>query len=274
MEMKSRRALLIALASGLASMAMAGTVVLVGPTGEIRKNTFISGFALSEAGSLGFLPTGGRIVSARDFDGNGSLDLVLQYDPDGSGPLPKKCFLWLFDGNVRTAEVELGDAPTDFINPAGNGDLDGDGQGQYVLQNPATGAIRAYEVTAAAPFRISETFTLRPGVTTYTRVVGVGDMDRDGDDDIVLQDPATGKLRYRYMNRLAPQKAGSPLGATPNAPVLGVCDARTDGEIIMIDTPGGTVRRKVWFMRNGHRESISAMWDPIYQKWSIVAVAD
>ena len=48
----------------------------------------------------------------------------------------------------------------------------------------------------------------------------------------------------------------------------------TDGEIMMIDTPGGTARRNVWLMRDGHRESNSAMWGPIFQKRSIVVVAD
>jgi hypothetical protein len=163
-------------------------------------------------GQFGFLePTkaadglaGADILAAPgDLDGDGSGDLLAHSPRTGETRL--------YRGNAASGRLSA-DRTQPRINGIDQlgaaGDLDGDGHLDVVARNTRTGALRLFpgrgDGTIAKPSRVSA------GWGRYDLTAGVGDLDGDGNDDLVARSgstlflfPGNGRGRLR-----APQALG------------------------------------------------------------------
>ena len=226
----------------------------------------------------GTIPIGGRVIGARDFDGNESLDILAQYDPDGAGPRPQGTFLWRFDGATRIGVTQLGGVQSGYIEPVGITDMNGDGNYEYLMWNPNSHYVKSFEVRKSAPYAGGERLILTGGRSSFTQVIGVSDMDGDGQDDLVLQDPATKKMRYCYFNGTTPIRV-SPifLDDLPNAPFAGFVAAlypEWPYSSIIAQSPDGILPRQLWQLQdNVLNGTYDLSGDEAYRSWPIVALA-
>ncbi len=140
-----------------------------------------------------------------DLDGDGSLDVVVASDFCGDLLSPHSAFWLRGDGTGKQASSEpLPLPPWSMCNSVVSGDFNGDGWPDLALQGASVG--RAFGVLTAdglggflpAQGHGSETGWLAEWV--------VGDLDRDGFDDLVAYDPPIASLAIFR---------GSSLGLTP-----------------------------------------------------------
>ena len=263
-------------------LARGSGLVVQGPSGSLELLQFRvrSASTIETALSLGTLPTGGRVLTAKDFDGNGSVDLVLEYDPDGAGPRPAGTFLWRFSGETRIDVIQLGGVATGYSVPVGVCDLDGDGNFELMMWNPSNKSVRTVEILKAAPYAGGERTILVGGRDAFSQVIAVGDMDSDGHDDEILQDPTTKNLRIRYLNGTQGLSISATLiDGPPPARLAGFVSfqapspGRPGGLGFILESVDGVEPRHFWFMSNQNLSSVyDVTGDDAYRSWPIVAV--
>jgi len=274
--------MIICLIASVLALTSPGTtptwhMVVQGPNREISDIMMTLG-AFSTATAKGTLPLGGRVVGARDFDGNGSLDILAQYDPDGAGPRPQGTFLWRFDGATRIGVTQLGGVQSGYTEPVGITDMNGDGNYEYLMWNPDTHYVKSFEVLKSAPYAGGERLILNGGRGSYSQVVGVSDMNADGQDDLLLQDPATKQLRYCYFNGTNPMRV-SPVVSdeVPTSPIAGAVAALAPEWLyssIILQSPDGIQPREIWvYQDTALTGRYGLIGDEAYRSWPIVALA-
>jgi hypothetical protein len=233
------------------------------------------------ATDLGQLPVGGRIIAARDFDVNGSTDLVLEYDPDGAGPRVKGTFLWDFDGETRTSVKQLGGVSSSYTVPVGTCDMDKDGSYEYAMANPRTGFVKLFEITKLSAYDNSPRQIIAGGRGNFSQVVGIGDVNADHNVDLLLQDPASKRLCYRYFTSEGTSRLSKPLKDVPTQPVSGLYDPfieEVGGEFetysgIVFPSSDGISPRIWWYMMDlNHAGNNDFYGDASYRDWTIVAI--
>ena len=259
------------------SAAHAWHMVVQGPSGQIEDLVMLRAHVES-AVNLGTLPLGGRVVGARDFDGNGSLDILAQYDPDGAGPRPQGTFLWRFDGASRIGVIQLGGVQSGYTKPVGITDMNGDGNYEYLMWNPDTHSVKSFEVLKSAPYAGGERLILTGGRGSFSKVVGVSDMNADGQDDLVLQDPATKQLRYCYFYGTSPMRVSPVLTVeVPTVPIAGAVEALPPVwhyASIIVQSPDGIQPREIWVYQDVEQtDAYPLSGDEAYRSWPIVALA-
>lgn len=141
-----------------------------------------------------------------DVDGDGDLDLVVA--GDGSGPgANRDDRLWLNDGSGRFTIAPAGSMPADFLGTEKivAADVDGDGDPDLVAMNSWNSAnqpvpSRLYRNDGAGVFT-DVSATAMPSEALPSEDLQVGDLDGDGDPDLVLSTlaPAPDSLRI-YEN--------------------------------------------------------------------------
>ena len=274
--------MLVCLIASLLAVAAPGPVVtwhmvVQGPNGEIIDLLMDPG-SVSNITRKGTLPLGGRVVGARDFDGNGSLDILAQYDPDGAGPRPRGTFLWRFDGASRIGVTQLGGVQSGYTEPVGITDMNGDGNYEYLMWNPDTHSVKSFEVLKSAPYAGGERLILTGGRGSFTKVIGVSDMDGDGQDDLVLQDPSTKQIRYCYFIGINPIRVSpvylDDVSTTPIAGFVAALYPDWPYSSIIVQSPDGIRPRELWQNQNLARNGVYDLsGDEAYRSWPIVALA-
>ena len=277
--MRSNRFALNLVFGCVSAVSSASGLIVQGPLGELVELKLVVAHVDFSA-TLGKVPAGGRVLAAQDFDGNGSTDLVLEYDPDGAGPRPRGTFLWRFDGSKRIAVSQLGGIPSAYTYPVGVCDMDHDGNWEYVLADSVRRNIKVYEIMKSAPYSGGDQWVFPGGYENFSNVVGVGDLNADGDFDLLLQDPATKELRYRYRfgigpSRLAP-KALLDISPTKVVGEYNIFKGELDEQIYsgyVHESPDGIQPRMIYTYRYGSLISIGQLRkDDAYRSWPIVAV--
>ena len=127
-----------------------------------------------------------------DFDGDGDSDVLLRNMTDGSYRL----FI-IENGAVVSSEgvdALYRDLTWEF---AGTGDLDGDGDADILLRDTNTGIVRAFYMNAGTVNSSAALGGLYHDLAW--QVVKTGDLDGDGDDDILMRNTTTGAWRAFYM---------------------------------------------------------------------------
>jgi hypothetical protein len=272
---RSRTLILAALMCfGVKSMAF--SFILQGPAGELKELQGQNGVV--KYFSRGHLPTGGQVIAARDFDGNGSTDLILRYDPDGAGPRPEGIYLWRFRGESRIGVTQIGGVPSSYTVPAGVCDLDKDGNSEFLMYNPTNHAVKAFEVLKMAPFAGGErTVTAGGQGDHYTRVIAAGDVDQDGHEDLILEDLETRTLKVRYLNGTSTTSFGNALLVNaPKGKAVGVAyfGAPTILDpFVVYESPDGIAPRQyLRFDTPGLIDQGEITFDDPYRSWPIVAI--
>jgi len=270
-----RLALTLLLASLTLACAASGLVV-VGPTGQlaelVMRNSNITGTL-----SLGSVPAGGRIIAAYDFDQNGSTDLVLQYDPDGSGSRPQGTFLWRYNGEMRIGVTQLGGIPSSFTESAGTCDLNNDGNREFLLWNPSNHAVKAFEVLKNSPYAGGERNVIPGGLgLSFKRVFGAGDANGDLAEDLILQDEVTRQLKVRLLVGRSTLSFGNPITSIdPTDVAVGVLKYPGFPEFwgVIFNASDGSSRHDLLILQGEDIFVSSTIEFPeIYRTWPIVAV--
>ena len=129
-----------------------------------------------------------------DVDGDGDSDLIVGNGPDRCGPYGAyACFrrdrLYLNDGTGHFVDATAGRMPAvlDATFDIGLGDVDGDGDRDLVMANG--GANRLYLNDGTG--RFGDASARLPPAPAFSRFedVALGDVDGDGDRDLVFGDP-------------------------------------------------------------------------------------
>jgi hypothetical protein len=229
---------------------------------------------------LGNLPPGGRIIAAHDFDRNGSTDLVLEYDPDGVGPRRAGTFLWLFNGAVRISVHQLGGVPSGFSVPFGCADRDKNGSFEYYMSYPDRLLVKGIEISATAPFTATAKPITGGPSRTFSSVVGIGDLNEDHEQDLILQNPTTKELCYRFFRHDVPGHLSPIYRTIPPARIVGQTylyelrgpDIPADAGFL-IDSVDGLAPREWWYMHDGEFVwSLPIEGADAYNSWDAVAV--
>jgi hypothetical protein len=161
-----------------------------------------------------------------DFTGNGSSDLLL------TGELGFA--LWGLDPGAAPEEL----TPAEAVSPwrhAGSGDLDGNGATDLVLQNDGSGDLMAM-LFSAGNVTDGGLIDIEPGAgSDLWRVVGIGDLDGDGRDDLVRR--SVEGVQIVFMSGIDPA-ASLQLGAGANeTEIASIGDLDGDGvdELVWVD---------------------------------------
>ncbi|MFE3183111.1 FG-GAP repeat domain-containing protein [Streptomyces violascens] len=106
--------------------------------------------------------------------------------------------LWLYTANADgsfTNPVKLGAGWGAMTKIAGRGDMNGDGKADIIaVDNSGTGWLYPGTGNWAAPF--GNRVKLGAGWNTYNNLVGIGDLDNDGQADLVGRDASGGLWFY------------------------------------------------------------------------------
>jgi hypothetical protein len=130
-----------------------------------------------------------RIVSVRDFSGDGKPDLLWQHQATG------ELQAWYLDGTAVTSTLWLNPKQVRDTNwkVVGSADFDGDAKADIVWQNHATGDLILWFMNGISLARWEYMSPSKLPDTNW-RIVAVGDADNNGSPDLVWQNHVTGDL--------------------------------------------------------------------------------
>src|SRR4029079_2309839 len=125
-----------------------------------------------------------------DFNGDKHSDLVLQ------SSVTRGITVWLMIGTQPGAGAQI-DVPPSGWTPVTTGDVDADGIADIVIRHAATGTADAYLMLSNG---VQVKSFIGVGISSTSEVVvGMADFDRNGTDDLLLQNTANGQVAIWYM---------------------------------------------------------------------------
>jgi len=122
---------------------------------------------------IGYQPTGWRVMAVADFNGDGKADLLWQH---GSG----KAAIWLMNGHLRTAAIDLTDVPAGHTVYAG--DFNADRRSDILLRNPTTGSNIIWLFDGAKVYLKA---AIKSQAGSWVKLVGAADFDADRRADLL-----------------------------------------------------------------------------------------
>ena len=194
--------------------------------------------AYNEDGITTFNMNGWSSVGFGDFDGDGNSDLLWSNDSTGTFGL------WLMDPAPWPATPYTTTAMAGTMSgytPIGTGDFDANGTTDILYQEDATGGTEIWLMSAVTPgvYTQLSVYPTSPGADWLMR--GVGDLDNDGDADILWQRSLTSAtipgavacwlIDTSIVAPAAPYTAASIYGSgIPGWQIYGLCDWDADGD--------------------------------------------
>ncbi len=179
-------------------------------------------------------------VALGDVDGDGDLDLVCG---NGDFGLPEPDRLYLNDGNATFTDATAGRLPTlfDITNAVALGDVDGDGDVDLVAGNNRE-QNRLLLNDGSGTFSDATTGRL-PLDNDSTRAVALGDVDGDGDSDLIVGNE-DGQQNRLYLNdgtgTFTDATTTHLPAAADSTAVIASADVDADGSLDLVfgNTPG------------------------------------
>jgi len=156
------------------------------------------------------------------------------------------------------------------------GDYNGDSLTDILYRSDATGYTRSWLINDT-PERADIRFYPQFGGGTWS-IVGSGDFDGDGNDDLLFREQSTGKVRIWTMNSLVDRSNvtfPAPLAGFWQVQAVGDFDADGDADIVWRDQGNTTGANKMWIMEAGLPVSIYNL--PGFDNtnaWKIVGAGD
>jgi hypothetical protein len=144
---------------------------------------------------------GYRLKALADFDRDGYEDLLF-YDPS-----TRSVQVWLMEDGQRKRVVYTGaQAATDYKFEA-VADVDGDGDSDIVWRRNGSGLISVWRIEGGLIDGVKQ-WPAKQNSAAYA-IVGAGDMDGDGDDDLVFHNSLTGSVETWLMTMIGENVAVS-----------------------------------------------------------------
>jgi hypothetical protein len=192
------------------------------------------------------VPASWQNLAIADIDGDGRVDLVFRNNASG------EVRAWLMDGQYRWKTGLIGTSlGFSYLAAA---DLNGDGRTDLLWRAP-TGIVHGWlldGLAIAASGPISNAGAVNPNWSAIL----TGDLDGDGDEDIVWRDATTGTVSGWLMNGLA-RTAGGPI--VQNLPAswkpIAMLDLDGDGDDDLVWQNGANSNVNGWIMNGLVRES-------------------
>lgn len=151
---------------------------------------YMNGTQLANGVLAGTQPTVWQLRGTGDFNRDGQTDLLWQNSSSGEWRI------FLMNGLSIGSSISLG-----FVSPDwelnGTGDFNGDGQPDILMQNTLTGEAGLWLMTGSTGTTVLRKISL--GAMVGWQMVGSGDFNRDGQSDILWQNPITGEARVSLM---------------------------------------------------------------------------
>jgi len=166
-----------------------GQVVLWQMSGATK----LAGITLGTATALEFL-------AVADVDGDARADILWR---DGGGIVRA----WIMGPSAVASIVALGGAPampTAWVL-VGTGDLDADGDDDFVWRNRTNGTVQGWTMQGTA---VASSGTIATNVGLQWRVESMNDLDGDGDEDLVWRNRTNGAVHAWLMNGFTKSSSG------------------------------------------------------------------
>jgi hypothetical protein len=159
-------------------------------------------------------------LAVADIDADGRTDILWR---DSGGVVRA----WMMGAGSVTSIVAVAGAP---VMPAawvlvGTGDLDADGDDDFVWRNKTTGAVQGWMMNGAS---VGSAGAIAATVGLQWRVESMNDLDGDGDDDLVWRNKATGAVHAWLMSGFTRSSTGFVRNATLTWSILSDDDYNDD----------------------------------------------
>ncbi len=229
-----------------------------------------AGYTIGE-GSNTLLITDNEIL--HDFDQDGFSDILredlIQFlgSPDGTGIIDTSNFVY--------------PAANTGWSIGGIGDFNDDGQPDWVIRDAATGsnAVVSPDTTALQQRNVTiasnNVLPLESQAPNFS-LGGVGDVDGDGQDDLVWKDNTTGQFSVWYMNNDQTKRAEANFGPAirdPHWQIAAVADLNGDTTADVILRNLSTGQNVVWNM-NGNGPVFAVALPVVSREWEISGIGD
>ena len=130
-----------------------------------------------------------NLVAAADFTGDGKTDLLFQNKTTG------EVYLWVLNGTTISTSRSIFASGLAAWKVFGSADVNGDGKPDILLQNQNTGQIYYWSLNADGT-AIANQGSIWGGGDKNWVVVATPDLDKDGTDDVVVQNSVNGQVYY------------------------------------------------------------------------------
>ncbi|MEY3026016.1 MAG: hypothetical protein RLZZ238_913 [Planctomycetota bacterium] len=168
-------------------------------TGAVR-GMLLAGSATAEAGPIsGVVPGDYRLLAVVDINGDGNDDILWKSGSDG------KVYGWLMHGLVKLASGEIGD--TAGLQFLGAGDLDLDGKADILWRN-ASNTVSGWLLDGLTISRDEPVADAGPVFSDWSPS-GMGDLDGDGQADLLWRNTSSGQINAWFMDGLTKASGGT-----------------------------------------------------------------
>lgn len=221
-------------------------------------------------GGLVFEPLGDAILAAvADIDGDGHSDLIWHDAQTGANTVQ-----YLDEGGQVSRTVDLLAVKDARWKLEAAADFSGNGQSDLVWRNEQTGRILMWQISGGQVRGILtvNTTPVAPG----WRIVGTGDFNNDGQDDIAWRNDNTGQavVWYMWKNYVRGVVGLGPVARNLNWTIETVSDVNKDGRPDLVWRNQSTGGIAAWLMRGTAFLSFNPLGTLRGDGWKITAVDD
>lgn len=197
------------------------------------------------------------LVGQADFNADAKPDLLFWNQTSGN------LVFWFMDGVTRVGSQLIAGELTLDLRVAGTGDFNHDGQTDILWRSESSGALSIWRMTGTTHDDTVSTAPAAPASTAW-KLVAVGDLDSDGEPDLLFRNDVSAKLVAWLMNGetrdvglfLTPDSASDPAWKP-----IAIADVDADGKGDILFQHDTTAEIRVWLM-SGTTRLCEASLDP------------
>ncbi len=175
------------------------------------------------------------LAAVGDFNGDGTSDIIF-HRKNATGSNPGGVIYWTIktDGTIKQSGT-LANVPYEDYDLVGAGDFNGDGVSDILFHNKLTGGLAYWHLKPDGNgVKYDQTGTFEFASYNDWRVVGIGDMDADGNSDLLFHRKSTGSVSYWLINSSGTGRksygAYTKTRPSPNYRILGLRHFNQDGK--------------------------------------------